>query len=69
MANVVAEVVHGLLQKARKDAEALPYKFCPGGKGVRLWRRYPVGWAIVGELITADDAEDFLMSKLTQEER
>lgn len=61
----MAEVVHGLLQKARKDAEALPYKFCPGGKGVRLWRLYPVGWAIVGELVTADDAVDFLRQLYT----
>jgi hypothetical protein len=61
--------LHGLIQKARKDAEALPYKFMPGGNGVRLWRRWTSGWGLIGELQSAEDAEDFLVGKLTQEDR
>jgi hypothetical protein len=61
-------LLHGLIQRAKLQAEQIPYKLYPGGKGVRVWRFSPIGWVIVGEL-TRDEAEDFLVGKLTQEDR
>lgn len=61
--------VHGLIQKALIDASTLPYKIYPGGRGFRLWTMTPVGWKSIGELSDPQDAEDFLVGKLTQEDR
>lgn len=62
-------ILHGLIQKAKRDARELPYKIMPGGKGVRLWRKTDIGWNCIGELVSQEDAEDLLVGKLTQEDR
>ena len=60
-------VLHGLIQKALLTASELPsrYRINPDGQ---LWRMTPNGWRPVGGLLAADDREDFLVSKLTQED-
>lgn len=61
-------IVHGLLQKARIDASALGYRVRPGlTKPWTVWRMTPVGWAWDADFAHADDAHDYLLSKLSQE--
>jgi hypothetical protein len=65
----MASIVHGLLQKARHDAEALPYRYKNEGDKIKVWKLHPVGWVVIGHLLSIEDAEDFLVGKLTQEDR
>lgn len=60
---------HGLIQKANLDAHALGFKILPGPKGFTAWRYTPRGWAWNADFGTMDDAEDYLVGKLCQEER
>ena len=62
--------LHGLIQKARIDASLSEYRSHPlsNGKGYTLWRKSPVGLIQVGMVASKEDAEDFLLSKLTQED-
>jgi hypothetical protein len=62
-------LLHGLIQKALIDANTLPYVSYNGGKGKRIWRKSVMGWNCIGELSSDQDAEDFLVGKLTQEDR
>lgn len=61
-------LVHGLIQKAKRDAENAPYKIYPGGEGFRLWRLTSTGWTIIGTLKHRQDAEDLILAKLPQPE-
>lgn len=61
-------ILHGLLQKAKLDAEAVKVKAFPGGKGFRVWRQTKVGWTFVAEMVSAEDVEDFIVAQLTQVE-
>lgn len=65
----MADITHGLLQKAKRDANEIPWKICPGGMGFRAWTNETGQWSFVAEFRHKTDAEDFLVSKLTQEER
>jgi hypothetical protein len=61
-------VLHGLLQKAKQDAENLHHRLRVGNDG-KVWCMMQFGWKVTGELIDPMDREDFLLSKLTQEDR
>lgn len=62
------KTIHGLLQKARIDASTTPYRIFPGGKGFRIWL-IDGGSSFVAEVVHREDAEDFLVGKLCQEDR
>jgi fermentation-respiration switch protein FrsA (DUF1100 family) len=61
-------ILNGLLQKALLDAQGLhqSYRINPNGD---LWRYSPLGWIKTGEIHNERDREDFLVGKLTQEDR
>lgn len=61
-------VQHGLIQKAKRDAEAVKVKALPGGKGFRVWRHTKAGWRFVAEMVSEEDVEDFILAQLTQVE-
>ncbi len=61
-------ILHGLIQKALITASELKdsYRINPNGD---LWAMTPLGWMKTGEILKPQDAEDFLVGKLTQEDR
>lgn len=64
-----ARIVHGLLQKALIDANRICAEIRIGSDG-SIWRMTPSGWkASPDRLTNPRDREDFLVGKLTQEER
>lgn len=66
---MMAQILHGWLQKARLDAEGLGKRYRSKPDGA-LWRYSPqIGWVKVGQFTSWDDVEDFLVSKLCQMER
>lgn len=61
-------IVHGLIQKAKLDAEALKLTCLINSAG-QIWRRTGCGWSLEGTLDKRQDREDFLVAQLTQEDR
>jgi hypothetical protein len=60
--------VHGLLQKSRLDAERLPYRIKPiRGGWYRIIRPCPTGETHIKWCSTMEDAETFLVRKLSVE--
>lgn len=64
----MGKILPGLIQKALLDANALhlDYRINPNGE---VWRYSPIGWIKTGQLADPSDREDFLVGKLTQEDR
>lgn len=61
-------VIHGLLQKARLDAERLPYRIRPTQDGwYKVVRVCATGEAHIRWCRHEEDAETFLMKKLSVE--
>lgn len=63
---MAAAVLHGLIQKAANEANALNDTWRAHTNG-EIWLQGATGWYCVGKLARGQDREDFLLSKLTQE--
>ena len=61
-------VLHGLIQKAKLDAEALPIRLQINTAG-QIWKHDGFQWRPSGTLPDKQDREDFLVAQLTQEDR
>lgn len=62
-------LLHGLIQKAKLQAEALRYVITFGADGT-IYRMTPTGWRTDdSKLSDARDREDFLVAQLSQEDR
>lgn len=61
-------VLHGLIQKAKIQAEDLHTRLRAGSSG-DVWEMRQYGWVKTGQLIDPQNREDFLVSQLTQEDR
>jgi hypothetical protein len=64
----LSAVLHGLIQRAFIQATSLHDNYRSDTTGA-IWRYSPLGWIKIGQLMNLQDAEDFLLSKLSQEDR
>ena len=63
------EVLHGLIQKSKRDAETLSHRINEAPDGWRLWLIEDGEWVYVGKLTSKRFVRDILLAQLTQEDR
>jgi hypothetical protein len=61
--------MHRLVETAARAACGIDFRVKPGERGWTVWRRAPTGWVWNADFAVREDAEDYLVCKLAQEDR